>query len=487
MIIGRSWTGQTATDLQTALRLSNRAFSALLEVEQTTVARWRANPGSVPKAKSQHLLDDALQKADKPAQQRFAQLLTSRELDPPDPTSGRGSPGATEIDRARAEPDQMHSSCTKRQSTVDNFLDRHWTAESALRAIGAVAESDHMQRRQFLTLLGAELSAPAHQWLLAHPMGDLTSLTGTRVQISTVDEIDTITASLRRMDDQLGGGTLLTMVGTHLRNPLHLLRHGTYTDSVGRRLYSSAAELLRLGGWLAFDSGQHALAQRYWLAALRAAHTAGDNALAANTLGFMSCQAKDLNQRREATLLAESARAGYRGTSPRVNAILHLRAAEAYATEGSATETRRALDAAFTSLDTNPAAAEPDWSYWISQTQAHAQAGFCFTRLAQPSSARHHLQQALRLQDPTNTRETALRYTLLANTHLQEPDLDLDQALDYAGRAVDILADEVTSVRCVEHLVAIAQTCAEHRGRPAVRDLTDRVRSLRSLTAARTE
>lgn len=366
---------------------------------------------------------------------------------------------------------------------ADSGLTGPWTAAGALRAIHAVTEADPMQRRLFLTLMGTAMTGPAHQWLLAAPVADLTGSTGTRVQFGTVEEIDAMTASLRRMDDQVGGGTLLKMVRAHLRHVLYLLQHGGYDDTIGRRLYASAAELLRLAGWLCFDNSQHARAQRYWVAAQRTAHSAGDRALAANILGFMSCQAKDLGQPREAAVLAESARAGYPGASPRVSAILHLRAAEAYATQGSPTECSRALDAAFTDLDSTATA--PDWSYWLDPAQAQAQAGYCYLRLGQHGPARHHLRTALRLQDANNSREGALRYTLLATTYLRQQDPDLEHALTLAGRAVDVLAEQVTSTRCVGHLTSLVGDLAAYARRPAVRELSDRIRTLQSQTTAR--
>ncbi|MEU2036547.1 hypothetical protein [Nocardia amamiensis] len=96
-----------------------------------------------------------------------------------------------------------------------------------------------MQRRLFLTLMGTAMTGPTHQWLLAAPVADLTGSTGTRVQFGTVEEIDTMTAGLRRMDDQVGGGTLLKMVRAHLRHVRYLLQHGGYDDTIGRRLYAS--------------------------------------------------------------------------------------------------------------------------------------------------------------------------------------------------------------------------------------------------------
>ncbi len=367
---------------------------------------------------------------------------------------------------------------------ADSGLQLPWTAEGAARAMRAVTEADPMDRRSFLTVMGAAMSAPAHQWLLADPVPHLTRLgKSRRVNLSAVDELDLMNASLRRLDDGGGGDTVLLMVRTHLRQVVQLIDHSSYTDTVGRRLFSNAGELLRLAGWLAFDGGQHARAQRYWLAALRAAHTAGDRALAANTLGFMSCQAKDIKQPHEAVTLAESARAGYRGASPRVSAILALRAAEAYATSGSTDRCRRAIDDAFTSLD-SPTTTAPDWSYWLNPGHAHGQAGFCYLKLGDHSAARRHFRQALRLQDPNAAREGALRYTLLATTYVRQTDPDLDQALALADHAVSILTDDVSSSRCVGHLDTLLRDLTPHNRRPAVRQLAEQVQTLRVSTAA---
>lgn len=358
-----------------------------------------------------------------------------------------------------------------------------WTFEGAVHAMRAVTEADPMDRRVFLTVMGAALSAPAHEWLIAAPIPHL-SRTGKsrRVNISTVDELDLMNASLRRLDDGGGGDALLNMVRAHLRQVVGLIDYSSYTDLVGRRLFSNAGELLRLAGWLAFDGGQHPRAQRFWLGALRAAHTAGDRALAANTLGFMSCQAKDIREPREAVTLAESARLGYRGASPRVSAILALRAAEAHATSGSTTECRRAIDDAFAHLD-SPTTTAPDWSYWLDPGHAHGQAGFCYLRLGDYPSARRHFRHALRMQDPSAQRESALRYTLLATTYVRQAEPDLDQALALAGNAVEILTDDVSSNRCIGHLNTLLRDLAPYSRQPAVHQLAEQVRSLRAASS----
>lgn len=113
----------------------------------------------------------------------------------------------------------------------------------------------------------------------------------------------------------------------------------------------------------------------------------------------MSCQARDLGQIREAVTLAETARAGHPAVSPRVRAILDLRAAEAYAVDADITNCRRAIDAAFDRFsDTTPAHGEPGWSYWLDVPHAHGQAGYCYLRLGQWDAARTHLRAAIKGQ-----------------------------------------------------------------------------------------
>jgi hypothetical protein len=78
-----------------------------------------------------------------------------------------------------------------------------------------------------------------------------------------VDDVDKITGHLRRMDDRVGGGSLLALVGEQLRHVTGLIENRRYDESLGRRLHSSAAGLLRLAGWLSFDSGRSTYAQHH--------------------------------------------------------------------------------------------------------------------------------------------------------------------------------------------------------------------------------
>ncbi|WP_026185088.1 hypothetical protein [Salinispora vitiensis] len=339
-----------------------------------------------------------------------------------------------------------------------------WTVAGALHAVQTVNEGGIMRRRTFVTLLGSAMTASGHEWLIAGPAGSPIATRGYQLTTDVVDHIDAITADLRRMDDHLGGGQTLGLVRQHLSTVTNLMTQRSYTDTVGRRLHSSAAEILRLAGWLAFDSGHHPNAQRYWTAAMHAAHAAGDRALGAIILGCMSCQAKDLGQTRQAVTLAETARAGYPAASPKVTAILHLRAAEAHANAESVTDTRRAIDAAFDTLDNAaPDHGDPDWTYWVDEAQAHAMAGYSHLKLSHWAGARTHLRMARRLQGGDYTREGALRNALLGQTYALQEVPDLDKAVALGDQAVVTLSDQVASARCVKHVRTLAEALYPHR------------------------
>lgn len=360
-----------------------------------------------------------------------------------------------------------------------------WDPGGTLRALRAVTQAGAMDRRLFLMLLGSSATSPAHEWLIAHHRGPVARAVGARVPMQVVDDLDQITARLRRMDDQLGGGALLVLVQQHLRYVTGLLNEHRYTDPVGERLHGTAGELLRLAGFICFDSGLHARAQRYWIAALHAAHAAGDRALGANVLGFWSCQAKDIGQIRESITLAETARAGYPGAAPAVTAILQLRAAEAHANAGDAARTRRAIDAAFDVLGDSPSSSgPPDWCYWMDEAQAHAQAGYSYLKLGDHLRARGHLRHGLTLQDSSYSREGALRQVLLATTYLQQNKPELDQALAHGGRAVDALAGDVDSARCIGHLARLIDSLNPYRRSAGVADFLDHARPMLATTRA---
>ncbi|MGI8815889.1 MAG: hypothetical protein ACR2G2_11625 [Pseudonocardia sp.] len=91
---------------------------------------------------------------------------------------------------------------------------------------------------------------------------------------------------------------------------------------MGRRLHALVAEFGRFAGWVAYEGGDEALAQRYWMAALRNAHIGGDRAVGANILAFMSVPAAH-SKPRDGVELARSGLRFERELTPAVSSDPH--------------------------------------------------------------------------------------------------------------------------------------------------------------------
>jgi hypothetical protein len=338
-----------------------------------------------------------------------------------------------------------------------------------------------VDRRIFLLLTETALTAQAHEWLIARPVSNVSSSAGRTVEPGLVDHLDVVTSGLRRMDDQMGGGSLVDLVKAQTAYVVSLLRDGRYTDSTGRRLYGTVGELLRLGGWVSYDSGDGAQAQRFWVAALQSAHTAGDNALGANILGFMSEPARDTGRPDDAAKLMATALAGYKGGSPRVSAILHMRAALAHALKGDAAESKRAIDSAHAAFrNPPPESGEPDWCYWMDDGMLHEQTGTSFMWLKDYPTACQHLEISLQADQNSQVREGALRLTRLATAYARQR--EPEQASQVGIRAIDTLASKVNSPRVIAGIERLRNEMEPYHQVPAVQDFSDKVDELSGLS-----
>src|ERR1700722_15019645 len=170
-----------------------------------------------------------------------------------------------------------------------------------------------VQRRRFLVnavFTSAALPASALRWLTSPPAA-APSASGTRtVGHADIDAIRELTRSYREMDNRLGGGKLRSSVVSYLDDHVsRLLTTGSYQEETGRQLPAACGELSQLAGWVAYDSDEHGLAQRYLTQALAYSRHADDHALAAGILAAQAHQALYLARPDEAVDLARAAQA----------------------------------------------------------------------------------------------------------------------------------------------------------------------------------
>jgi hypothetical protein len=198
----------------------------------------------------------------------------------------------------------------------------------------------------------------------------------------------------RRWDSKYGGGDWRSsMVPECLRVEAAPLLLGSYSDEVGRALFGATAELTRLAGWMAFDTGQQEAAQRYYIQALRLARAAADVPLGGYVLASMSLQATYRGFGDEGVDLAQAALERNRGlATARTMSFFRLVEARAHAKRGDAQAAGAALKAAEGWLERSRAGDnDPSWLGFYSYDRFAADAAECYRDLkaAAPGAALH--------------------------------------------------------------------------------------------------
>jgi hypothetical protein len=263
----------------------------------------------------------------------------------------------------------------------------------------------------------------------------------------------------------LGCGAVLRSLREDLRMVIGILGNASYTEEVGQRLYGVAAEFARIAGVQADDSGQQALAQRMWLAGLRAAHISGDRSLGANILSFMTRQATELDPR-DAIRLAGSALTGAKTLTPAMAANIHERLARAAAKAGDTSTADRAYGRMFELTAEVDPAAEPPWIYWWSESTAHGNAGTGAVLLGRPRDAETHFRHALADGDSRPNRR-AWNLCGLAMARVQARELD---GACRAATEAATLNRRVNSERVRGQLVEFRRTIQPHAAATPVKD-----------------
>jgi tetratricopeptide (TPR) repeat protein len=223
-----------------------------------------------------------------------------------------------------------------------------------------------LQRRDFAkTALYslAALAVPLDDWEEIAERGRRARTTGATVGTGEVDAVRHMIATFSQADERFGGGHARLAIVAYLTNDVAgYLRSSFGSDDERRSMFSAAAELTYLVGWMAFDSGQQGLAQRYYLRALRLANEAGDGALGGFILRAMAHQAVDLGHGQACLRLADSALEWSRkNATPGASALFTVVKARGYAAERQTEPTITTLQAAERLLNQVDWSAEPVW------------------------------------------------------------------------------------------------------------------------------
>ncbi|GAB3109288.1 hypothetical protein GCM10027160_08380 [Streptomyces calidiresistens] len=304
-----------------------------------------------------------------------------------------------------------------------------------------------------------------------------------RVGHSDVSKLREAAEEARRWDSKYGGGDWRSaMVAECLRSDAAPLLMGHYSDEVGRSLFRATAELTRLAGWMAFDTGQQEAAQRYYIQALRLARAAADVPLGGYVLASMSLQATYRGFADEGVDLAQAALERNRSlATPKTMSFFHLVEARALAKANEAAACGAAIAAAESGLQrSRPGDPDPSWLDFYAYDRLAADAAECYTDLRIPQQARRFNEEAL--SEPTEdfARSHGLRLVVKAFAELEAG--NLDAACDAGNRALRV-AGRISSARTTDYVRALLERLEPYRDDPSVKELREAAEPLLAASA----
>ena len=363
------------------------------------------------------------------------------------------------------------------ESLAARSLEYTTDALASLETIAELGRAD-LRRREIMKapFVLAALAVPSRNWLLA-TLDELAGERGSRrVGMSQVDGIRQMFHLFQEMDVMRGGGHARAALIEYMNNyVLPLVKRDGHPDELQNALYEAAAEQAYLVGWMAYDDGQHGLAQRYLIQSLRLAQASGNATLGAHVLAGMSDQANLLGHPQEALMLASAGQRGITATdSPACLADLQILEARAHASLRDPAATAQAVIRAEQTFQHVVPANEPEWARLIDPAYLFGEAAHCFRDLAQPDQIDRFAAES----DQDAKRQGRARRGALSNAALAIAQLQRGEIEAAAARAIHVvdLAASVQSSRAVETVRDLQRQFKPYATLPAVRAFNMRAR-----------
>lgn len=316
----------------------------------------------------------------------------------------------------------------------------------------------------------------ALSWMLHREAsnGALTAPTAGRMGMRDVAAIRTAAQMFMQLDFLYGGGHGRKALRHYFRaEVLPTLRTPGLPGETRRALFSAAAEVSQLLAWTAYDVGEHAVAQRYFMGTLELSQEIDDRMFGGRILANLSHQANYLGQHALAVQLAQAAQDGSRGkATPRAMALFAAHEARGRANLGDTAGVTNALRRAEESMAKAGSVTDPRWLSYVDDAEILGEAAHCFRDLGQSDLAVDYAQAALDSTAPEYARTLVFCRLVLAAGQLRGG--EQEQALSTAISAIDD-AENLHSVRVAQYLREFRLSVGDSANNALILDFDARV------------
>jgi hypothetical protein len=272
-------------------------------------------------------------------------------------------------------------------------------------------------------------------------------------------------AFFSRMDQRHGGGHARAAAMQYLTDDVHRLLNGSFAnDALRGEMFSAASELAYVAGWMAFDNGEHGIAQGLFTSSVKLAAEAADPAMAAHTLRAMAHQAIDLGHPTQAQELAAASVDGdrYKAAAPRERALLGVVHARTLAATGQGSAASSALIRAERDLSAaTPGGDEPTRVFFFGEASLAHETGNTLRDIGDLAGAEQQLEHSVATRKASTFKRThAVTLGYLGDVQARRG--ELEQAVETWNTALDAM-DGVQSARARQTIVEMRSALAVYK------------------------
>lgn len=319
---------------------------------------------------------------------------------------------------------------------------------------------------------GAEAIVPVFEWENSSGDSDVTRKGKHTVGASDLVRFQMARERYQEMYRLVGGIPVRGRISAFLSQQVApILLHGSYSDAVGRKLFQAAGSLAALAGVCAYDASRQALAQRYFLQALRMAKASGDRSLGGYVVALMSNQAMSMRQYERVVQYVNTALHGTSGDlSPALKADLYTMKSRAFARLGDRASCHAHMAQAENLAGRIRWDDEPDETSYVQVGLVETQLSEALRQLGDLTAAERYAAESVRTASLAHMRGQVHRYAGLAIIQIQQS--RVDEALPAAWEMLR-RASGTESVRLNDRVRSVRDALALRSGEPEIREFIE--------------
>ncbi|MGW6194826.1 helix-turn-helix domain-containing protein [Kribbella sp. NPDC055110] len=228
--------------------------------------------------------------------------------------------------------------------------------------------------------------------------------------------------AFRSADRQVGGAHLYAAVVKYLHTQVGPRLFGGDIVVEDPTVFTAAAGLTEMAGWMAHDAGRDDRAYSHFLRAYHLSKAGQDRQLGVHVLASLSHLAHHRSDPHGAIRFAQAGEAALAEgpRNPELAARLLAMRARARAALGDDQETRALLGQAEAALDGSHAETTSEWVSHFDHGSLASEAARCMGQLGNPASAQEQAQLVLELRPSTHTRSHAFGQLFLITSLIEQ-------------------------------------------------------------------